>query len=236
MKHTVGIVLGLVFVASAASAAFAQAPPDAVAVDPSHHNVILENEHVRVFEAMAAPGARSPMHSHPPFVFVGLDRARLRMGLPDGSNAIFDIHPGQVLWMENAQHSWEIVAGKAHVIAVEVKKAARGGAPAPVVRPATDAVTVDPAHHHVILENDHVRVFEVLASPGDRSPMHTHVPLAIISFETARARLTLPDGSTQLLDLHPGQVFWLENAVHSWELLSGQLRLTVVEPKVAAAK
>jgi len=236
MKRTVGIVLGLVFVASAAPAAMAQNAPDAVAVDPSHHNVILENDHVRVFEAMAAPGARSPMHTHPPFVFVGLDRARLRMGLPDGSNAIFDIHPGQVLWMENAQHSWELLAGRAHVMAVEVKAAARGGARAPVARPATDAVTVDPAHHHVILENDHVRVFQVLASAGDRSPMHSHVPLVLISSETARVRLTLPDGSKPILDLHPGQVLWLENAVHSWELLSGQLRLTVVEPKAAMAR
>ncbi|MBA3579520.1 MAG: hypothetical protein H0W42_05975 [Gemmatimonadaceae bacterium] len=235
MKHTVGIVLALVFAASAAPAVVAQSAPDAVAVDPTH-NVVLENDHVRVYQALAAPGARSPMHSHRPFVFVGLGRARLRMGLSDGSSAIMDIHPGQVMWLENAQHSWELLAGNAHVIGVEVKGAARGAAPGPVARPATDAVTVDPAHHHVVIENDHVRVYDVLASAGDRSPMHSHPPLAIVSHETARVRLTMPDGSKAMLDLHPGQVLWLENPAHSWELLSGQLRLTVVEPKAAAAK
>ncbi|MEX2179237.1 MAG: hypothetical protein WD801_11035 [Gemmatimonadaceae bacterium] len=228
--------LAAAFLIAGAPAVMAQTAPDAVAVDPTHHNVVLENAHVRVFEALGAPGARSPMHSHPPFVFVGMGRARLRLELPDGSRAIFDIHPGQVMWMEGAQHSWELLAGNAQVMGIEVKAAALGTARGTVTRPATDAVTVDPAHHHVVLENDHVRVYDVLASPGDRSPMHSHPPLVIVSHETARARLTLPDGSKTILDLHPGQVLWLENPVHSWELLSGQLRLTVVEPKAAMTR
>ena len=65
------------------------------------------------------------MHSHPPFVFVSLGTARVGMTLPDGKSVIFDTYPGQVMWMENVEHSWEILSGEVHVIAVEVKSALR---------------------------------------------------------------------------------------------------------------
>ena len=158
------------------------------------------------------------------------------MTAPDGTKSIFDLHPAQVLWMENAAHSWELLSGQAEVIGVEVKAARQGTAPGAVARAANDPVTVDPAHHHVIMENAHVRVFEVLASPGEKSPMHAHSPFVLISLDRARARLTLPDGNSAILDLHPGQALWLENAAHSWELLSGQLRVIGVEVKAAAAR
>jgi|GEM_PF-651383 len=234
MKTRLCLVLPIVLLG--APAALAQSAPDAVAVDPTHHQVILENDHVRVFQALASPGARSPMHTHPPFVFVSLGRARLRLTPSGGTGVIFDMHPAQVLWMENAAHSWELLSGQAEVIGVEVKAARQGRAPAAISRPAADPVTVDPTHHHVIFENDHVRVFEVLASPGERSPMHVHSPFVLISLDRARARLTLPDGNSAILDLHPGQALWLEDAAHSWELLSGQLRVIGVEVKAAAAR
>jgi quercetin dioxygenase-like cupin family protein len=117
---TSSLLLVAVFTA-AAFGAQAQGVGDAVAVDPTHHHVILENDRVRVFEAFASPGAKSPMHTHPPFVLVSLGKARMRMTMANGEKVIFDLNPGQVLWMENAEHSWEVLAGQPHVIAVEVK-------------------------------------------------------------------------------------------------------------------
>lgn len=117
---TSSLLLGIVF-ATAAVGAQAQDSRDAVAVDPTHHHVVLENDRVRVFEALASPGARSPMHTHPPFVLVSMGKARLRMTMADGEKVIFDLNPGQVLWMENAQHSWELLSGQGHVFGVEVK-------------------------------------------------------------------------------------------------------------------
>ena len=86
--------------------ALTQSSKDAVAVDPTHHHVVMENPRVRVVEVLAAPGDKSPMHTHPPLVAVSLGKARLRMTTPDGKISIFDLHPGQVLWMENVEHSW----------------------------------------------------------------------------------------------------------------------------------
>ncbi len=120
MKRSLTLVLA--FLLGGAVTALTQgASRDAVAVDPTHHHVILENPRVRVFEVMAGPGDKSAMHTHRPLVAVVMSRARLRMTTPDGKSSIFDVHPGQAIWMENVEHSWELLAGDLHLIAVEVK-------------------------------------------------------------------------------------------------------------------
>lgn len=235
MRNRLGLVVSLLIATPAMASA--QGSPDAVAIDPTHHHVLFENDHVRVFRALASPGDRSPSHTHPPFVFVGLGTARLRMATPAATNVIFDIHPEQVLWVENAEHSWEMIAGQAHVVGVEVK-AARQPAPPPVTTlPATDAATVDPSAHKVVLENNYVRVLEVLAGGGARSPMHSHSRgLVIISLGRMRARMTPSGGASQIFDLHPGEVMWLEPGSHSWEIVAGENRLVAVEVKSTAGR
>lgn len=100
--------------------------PDAVEIHPEVHHVLFDNEHVRVFRAIGTAGDTSPMHSHPPFVLVSLGQARLQMTLPDGEIAIVDLLPGEVMWLEDGlEHSWKMLSGEAHVIAVEVKSAAK---------------------------------------------------------------------------------------------------------------
>jgi len=212
-----------------AASAHAQDPRDAVALDPTNHNVLLENEHVRVLEVMAAPGARSPMHTHPPLVAVSRGTSRLLLNDPDGSSVVFDLKPGQVVWLEDIEHSWEIVAGNHHVIAVEPKAAQPGAVQAATAPGPRDAVALDPTHHHVIMENDHVRVFEVLAAPGATSVLHTHPPLVAVSLSRARLRMAGPDGAPFIFDLYPGQALWMEDVQHSWELLAGQVHIIAVE-------
>ena len=63
------------------------------------------------------------MHTHPPLVAVSLGKARLRMTTPDGKSMIFDLNPAQAIWMENVEHSWEVLAGQVHIVAVEAKRA-----------------------------------------------------------------------------------------------------------------
>ena len=98
-----------------------------------------------------------------------------------------------------------------------------------------DATIVDGEFHQIVLENEHVRVLQGLASAGQKSPMHSHPPILLVSLGTARARLTFPDGKTQILDLRPGTLLWLDGAEHSWELLSGDLDVIAVEVKAAKA-
>ena len=234
MKRYWAIVLA--FALGLTGSASAQKAKDAVIVDPKVHNVLFENDHVRIFEARASMPVASPMHSHPPFVFIGLETGRVKMGLPDGNSAMFDIYPGQVVWLgDGMEHSWELLSGKVRVIAVEVKSAQKppAGALPAVTRKANDAVAVDPDVHHVLLENDHVRVFDARAAKGRKSPMHSHPPFAFVSLGTARMSLALPDGKNVIFDTYPGQVIWMEDAQHSWEILSGEAHVIAVEPKSA---
>jgi hypothetical protein len=225
--------LVLLVLLAATREAVGQDARDAAILDPDHHHVIMDNDHVRVFEVLAAPGDTSPMHTHPPLVLVSLDKARVRIAGPDGSASILDLNPGAVLWLENVEHTWKLLAGQIHLFAVEVKAARAGGPAAPIAPGADEAVAVDPTHHNVVFENDHVRVFEAMAATGDASPMHTHPPTVLISTSVARMRVALPDGSSSILDLHPAQPVWLDGDRHSWEILSGQLGAFGVEIKAA---
>jgi len=111
--------------------ATAQTAADSTVVDPDVHQVVLENEHVRVFQALARPGTKSPMHSHPPLLLVSLGTARVKMALPDGKTQMLDLRPGTVFWVDGVEHSWELLAGEVNVVAVEVKaaKAAKAAKP-----------------------------------------------------------------------------------------------------------
>lgn len=211
---------------------------DAVSVDPTHHQVILENDHVRVIRALVAPGDRSAMHSHPPLVLVSLGTARGRVTDAKGVTSILDFHPGQIFWTDGIEHSWQMLAGQVHVIGVEIKAAARGATPAAMTLPATDAVKVDPVVHQVVIDNPYVRVLEGLSGTGRRSPMHSHsYGITLISLGRARLNLTMPDGNSAILDLHPGQVLWIDpGAQHSWEVVAGASNVVAVEVKSAAAK
>ncbi len=216
-----------------APALAAQPARDAVTVDPEHHQVVFENDYVRVVRGMAGAGAKSPTHTHPATVIVSLGNMRARQNLTGAPGPqILDFTPGQVEFIPGAEHSWEILSGQANLVGVELKRPAPAAGPR---LPPTDAVTVDPGVHHVILENDQVRVFQVLASPGARSPMHSHSRgMVLISAGRARVNLTNRDRSRATLDFHPGQAIWIDPGVaHSWTLPAGTLQLTVVEVKAA---
>ncbi len=213
-------------------------PPDAVAIDGDVHRVILENEHLRVFDARAERGMKSPMHSHPPMVLVNLGKSRHRLTTPDGKSSLIDLNPGQVLWRgEPTAHSWELLTGELHAIGVEIKSAQGAGtAPAEVARPTIDSTIADPDVHHVLFDNAHVRVFEGRTSHGRRSPMHSHPPSLLVTQDWIRLKLTLPDGKSSIFDFHPGQVMWLpEGGTHSWETIAGNGRVIVIEVKSAQA-
>jgi hypothetical protein len=104
-----------------------QAPEHATDVDPDAHQVLFENEHVRVIQARASHGWASAMHSHRPMLVVNLGTGRQKVTWADGTTQIVDLDPGAVVWQETAfEHSWELLAGEVNVVLVEVKSADTG--------------------------------------------------------------------------------------------------------------
>jgi hypothetical protein len=100
------------------------APKDSTIVDPAVHQVVFENDHVRVIDARAAHGWKSAMHSHRPMLVIVLGSGRQKVTSPDGTTQIVDLNPGTVVWRDDPlDHAWELLAGEVHVLLVEVKSA-----------------------------------------------------------------------------------------------------------------
>jgi plastocyanin len=79
-----------------------------------------------------------------------------------------------------------------------------------------DALQAAPDSHHILVDNDRVRVLEVVIEPGAREPEHTHqAPSVMIVDEPARIRYyagdTLQFESPARLPAPAGtRVSWME--------------------------
>ncbi len=96
---------------------------DAVAVDPKHYKVELENDKVRVVRITYDGREKSVMHQHPPGVGIFLTDGKSRFTYPDGKSEEFETKAGQFMWFgEQWEHLPEnLDDGHFEVLYVEVK-------------------------------------------------------------------------------------------------------------------
>ncbi len=104
---------------------------DAMLTAPDHHEVILENEYVRVLDTRLEPGDRAPVHSHrwPSSLYVmsWSDFVRRdRDGTVLVDSRTWETHPapGQALWSAPLVPHWVENVGysQLRIIAVELKR------------------------------------------------------------------------------------------------------------------
>jgi quercetin dioxygenase-like cupin family protein len=82
-----------------------------------------------------------------------------------------------------------------------------------------------------IMENERVRVLQVLFKPGDKAVMHHHPDHVIYVLKGGKAKLT-SSGKTDVLDLKTGQAIFLKAQSHEAENTGkSDLDLLVVELK-----
>ena len=91
----------------------------------------------------------------------------------------------------------------------------------------------------VILENDKVRVTEYTAKPHEGVcgvGMHSHPAHLTVILQSARVRVTFPDGKTVEREPRKDLVFWSEAGTHSVENIDTVVRhaliIDVKEPAV----
>ena len=79
-----------------------------------------------------------------------------------------------------------------------------------------DALQAAPASHRLVLENDRVRVLEVVIEPGAREPEHTHRAVSVMIVDEP-ARIRYYQGGALLFESQPGpgpepgvRVRWME--------------------------
>jgi quercetin dioxygenase-like cupin family protein len=142
--------------------------------------VEFENEQIRVTRVHYAARAKSPMHSHTGRAVIALTGSHLRVTEFGGTARETQRRPGEIYWGDTVTHSAEnLTEQPLETIEIEIKKANSPGVlvKTPSMDPASlkEPVPVErEPHHHIVLQNQYVRVLDVLFPPGDPSLFHTH--------------------------------------------------------------
>ena len=216
---------------------------DPLAVDHQHYKVDVENQWVRAFREKMAPFEKMPMHQHPGpgAVIVLLTDRHNRLTSPEGTSRELRDHAGAVMWSLPSTHRSENLNNTPfEAIQIEPRRPAGAAARLPFTVDKTDATVVDPAHYHVELENEYVRVLRVTIGPHERLAMHTHpqAGAVLVQLTDQNLRLTTWDGTARISHYAAGEVRWVgPGAAHQDENLSeAPLKFIRVELKSAVGR
>ena len=221
----------------AAASAATNPPLDPLLADPHHTYLELRNQWVRVFKEYLGPHQTMPMHKHPGpgAVIIFLTDRNNKLTSEDGSSKTFQNHAGEVIWAVPTTHRSENL-GDANFAAIQVepKPAAH---PKPFPTEATDAVTIDPAHYKVLVDNAWVRAIALTVGPHEKLKMHKHpaTGAVIVHLTDQDMRQYHTEGPPHESHYKAGVVRWAEpDAAHQDENLSDKpMRLIRVELKQA---
>lgn len=98
---------------------------------------------------------------------------------------------------------------------------------------APDATDVDPIGHHIVFENEHVRILEVRNQSGQQLAMHSHPPRVVVPLGPYRMRSVDSTGAASTVDRRPGEAIWVEQEEHEAEILIGPTHVIEIEVKSA---
>lgn len=115
-----GLTIGAVLMLTAALSG----AQDPAVVNPKTVRVKLENDRVRVLEAVLQPGDKELLHSHPPSVIYVIDGGKTRNHTPDGKSSELELKSEEALYRDAFTH-WAENTGDTtiHLIVVELKNA-----------------------------------------------------------------------------------------------------------------
>jgi beta-alanine degradation protein BauB len=190
---------------------------DSVRVDPAHHEVLFENDQVRVVRWRVAVGDTTLNHSHPNNLNICLTDYDGRVTAPNAQVSKVQTKAGSVTWRQAGGHAVENLSSQPmEGILVEPKQPAS-------TRPAgsPDPVTVDPEHHKIEFENEQIRVLREHREPGDLA-LHGHPDSVQVLLTDLNATLTTADGKPQTITGKAGDVRWRPATQHKGLVLGNK--------------
>lgn len=92
-------------------------------VNPSSIRVLLENDSVRVMEAVLTPGFKEKQHTHPPYALYILSGGSVRIHFPDGTTRDAEFKTGEARFSDKVTH-WAENTGTStiRIILVELRR------------------------------------------------------------------------------------------------------------------
>ena len=153
---------------------------DSVSATPGLVKVEFENEQIRVLHARYPPRQKIPPHAHPARVVVCISDMHVLTTLANGDTQELRCQAGDSRWSEPVAHSAEnLEDAPFEVVEIELKQAASPGITVPLPDASNSALS-EPVpvekepHHHIVFQNQYVRVLHVLFPAGQVSLFHTH--------------------------------------------------------------
>lgn len=194
---------------------------------------LLENDQVRVVEAVDQPHSPSAPHEHKfNRVMVYLQPGSERITPVGGQPAILTWGAGEVKWSPaGGRHVSEVTSNApVTMIEIEIKK---DGDAARKVTTALDPVKIDPQDYRLEFENSQVRVVRVKMAPHRAVPLHEHqLDRVVVYLTDQRTRITSADGKAETAEHKAGEASWGGPAKHREENLTGSpFEAIVVEVK-----
>ena len=120
------LVLGIAFPATA------QVPRDLdpAVVNPTSIKVLLENDSVRVMDAVLPPGYKERLHRHPPYVMYILSGGKVRLNSATGQTRDSEFTAGDVFYSDGVTH-WAENTGTStiRVLLVEMRTPEKNKSP-----------------------------------------------------------------------------------------------------------
>ena len=194
---------------------------------------LLENDKVRVVQAVDQPHSPSAPHQHKfNRVMIYLQPGGQRITPQGGAPAALKWRAGEVRWSPaGGTHVSELVStAPVTMIEVEIKKE---GDPAKRVTTALDPPKIDPQDYRVEFENSQVRVLRVHLAPKRAVPLHEHqLDRVVVYLTDQNTRVTTPDGQVDTVQHKAGEASWGGPAKHREENLNDSpFEAVVVELK-----
>ena len=94
-----------------------------------------------------------------------------------------------------------------------------------------DAVTADPKHYSVSFENDVARFVRVRYGPGEKSPMHRHLPGCVVYLTDQTFNFSVPGEPAERESVEAGALGCGDGNVHAAENLEAAAEFIMVEFK-----
>ncbi len=209
--------------------AYAQEDIDCIKVDPAHHQVVFENDQVRVIRWNIPVGDKTLKHSHYHNLNIDLADYNGKVTVDEKSNEIH-AKAGSATWREAGIHVVENIGKKPmEGIIIEPKKPASA-------RPAgsADPVVVDAKHQKAEFENAQIRV--IRERQTGTIPMHGHPDSLQILLTDMNMTVTVAGGTPEAATGTAGQVHWRSAIQHEGQVIGNKpLKQIVVEMKGSPA-
>lgn len=203
------VVSSMLTAAAMASKKPAAQPQEVEITGEPHHQMILQNEYVRVFEVKITPKDSTILHDHrKDYFYVMLGPAEISNEVTGKAPVKTTFAEGDVKFVESgfSHIVRDVGATPFHNITVELMK------DKPAEKAAGDDAAPAPSStENLIFEKDGVRVFRVqLETAGFQHPHHHDGPHLLIALTDLTLRSEAADKTAATIELKAGQIRWFE--------------------------